>query len=100
MHAIVMSAYTFLKCVCMHVVCIRAAHVPREHTSLTTMTSMDMSFPGLFYHILYVDSARTLLCTYTFLKCVHVVFSCHVKRHDYDIQGYVIPHNHVLHEDS
>ena len=81
MHAIVMSAYTFLKCVCMHVVCIRAAHVPREHTSLTWI------WPFLPHPL----CGRTLLCTNTFLKCVHVVFSCHVKRHDYDIQGYVIP---------
>ena len=24
-------------------------------------------------------------------ECVHVVFSCHDERHDYDIQGYVFP---------
>ena len=24
-------------------------------------------------------------------ECVHVVFSCHGERHDYDIQGYVFP---------
>ena len=62
----------WFRSVCACMLCIGTAHLPREHTSLTTMTSMDMRFPGLFYHVLYVDShSCTLLCTYcTFLTGV------------------------------
>ena len=86
-------------CACM--LCIGADHLPREHTSLTTMTSMDMCFPGLFYHVLYVDShSCTLLCTYTFLSVCMLCFLVMVRGMIMTSRDMCFPHNHVLYEDS